>query len=251
MNPGGGPVRVTFLGTGDAFSANGSHQAGYLIQGADTSVLLDAGAGLLAAMRRLDLDPGVVDLVLISHLHGDHFCGVPFLLLDYLYNTRRHRPLRIAGPPGTARRVLDVFRNLYGSWEEKQPAFSLQFTELQPEHAVDLAGVGVDSFAVPHQDAELSLGLCVTLAGRRILYSGDTGWTERLVERSHDTDLFICECSFFDTRLPMHLDYPRIAEHRARFGTRRLILTHLGREVHARRADIDAELAYDGLRVEL
>jgi hypothetical protein len=61
--------------------------------------------------------------------------------------------------------------------------------------------------------------------------------------------LFICECCYFETRLPFHLDYPRIAEQRARFGSRRLILTHLGREVLARRHEVEVETARDGLVV--
>jgi hypothetical protein len=48
-----------------------------------------------------------------------------------------------------------------------------------------------------------------------------------------------------------HLDYPRLAENRDRFGAGRMVLTHLGREVLARRAQIDLELASDGLCVEI
>jgi ribonuclease BN (tRNA processing enzyme) len=109
----------------------------------------------------------------------------------------------------------------------------------------------VEPFRVPHQETEISLGLRLTVGGRALLYSGDTGWTEELIERSQHTDLFICECCYFDTRVPVHLDYPRLAEQRSRFGTRRLILTHLGREVQARRAEIEIEMAFDGMTVPL
>ena len=109
----------------------------------------------------------------------------------------------------------------------------------------------VDPFRVPHQENDISLGLQLTAAGCRILYSGDTGWTEELVARSQGTDLFICECSFYETRMATHLDYPRLAENRDRFGAGRMVLTHLGREVLARRAQIDLELASDGLCVEI
>ncbi len=123
--------------------------------------------------------------------------------------------------------------------------------ELYPEAAVQLGPVIVEPFRVPHQEKEISLGLRVTLEGRRVLYSGDTGWTEELVRRSEDTDLFICECCFYETRLPFHLDYPRIEENRTRFGTKRLILTHLGQEVLGRRDQLEMELACDGLIVDL
>ena len=91
------PVRVSFLGTGDAFSAGGRHQAGYLVQGDGTSFLLDIGSSTLGSMKQHGIDPSSIDLVLISHLHGDHFSGLPFLFLQYIYEQRRQRPLRIAG----------------------------------------------------------------------------------------------------------------------------------------------------------
>jgi ribonuclease BN (tRNA processing enzyme) len=109
----------------------------------------------------------------------------------------------------------------------------------------------VEPFRVPHQEKEISLGLRVSIAGRTLLYSGDTGWTEELITHSQDTDLFICECCFFETRRSFHLDYPRIAEHHARFGTQRLILTHLGREVLARRNEVEIEVAAEGLVVDV
>jgi ribonuclease BN (tRNA processing enzyme) len=104
---------------------------------------------------------------------------------------------------------------------------------------------------VPHQETEVSLGYRLTVDGKTILYSGDSRWTETLVTQSRGTDLFICECCFYETRVDFHLDYPRIAENRSRFGCRRLVLTHLGREVLAHRDEIGEELSYDGLSIEL
>ena len=109
----------------------------------------------------------------------------------------------------------------------------------------------VDPFRVPHQETEISLGFGIRIGASRILYSGDTGWTEELIVQADGTDLFVCECSFYETRLPFHLDYPRIAENQSRFGTGRLVLTHLGAEVLARPRDVDLELAHDGLIVSV
>ncbi|HYK90747.1 MAG TPA: MBL fold metallo-hydrolase, partial [Acidobacteriota bacterium] len=109
----------------------------------------------------------------------------------------------------------------------------------------------VDPFAVPHQEQGISLGLSLEVAGRRIVYSGDTGWTEELIARSADADLFICECSFYETRIPTHLDYPRLDQNRRRFSAQRMVLTHLGQEVLAHKGEIDMDLASDGLVIEL
>ena len=244
-------VRILFLGAGDAFSAGGRHQAGYLVSGDGTSILLDCGATTLASLKRESVPAGSIDAIFLSHLHGDHFSGLPFLFLEYTYAEPRRRPLRIAGPPGTADRVHELFRAMYRDAGSRPLPFEVDFVELKPGAQARTGSIVVDPFRVPHQQAELSLGFMVTLNGRRIVYSGDTGWTEDLISRSEGTDLFICECSFFQTKVDFHIDYPRIAENRHRFGTKRLILTHLGAEVLARRDEVDIDLAYDGLRIEL
>ncbi|MBP1686347.1 MAG: hypothetical protein H6Q33_2490 [Deltaproteobacteria bacterium] len=244
-------IRVTFLGSGDAFSAGGRHQAGYVVQSADGTLLLDCGASTLAAMKQRDILPGDVDHIFISHLHGDHFAGIPFLLLAYTYEQPRERPLRIAGPPGIEARVRGLFATVYKEIAARPLPFALQFTELAPGVPVALDSIHVVPFQVPHQETELSLGFRLDIGTRRIVYSGDTGWTEDLIVQSHQADLFICECCYFETRQPFHLDYPRIAEHRRRFTAKRIILSHLGGEVLARRNEIDMDLACDGLVVEI
>ncbi|MBM3790356.1 MAG: MBL fold metallo-hydrolase [Acidobacteria bacterium] len=244
-------IRVTFLGAGDAFCAGGKHQAGYLVQTGETAFLLDCGATTLASLKREKIDTGSIDQVFLSHLHGDHFAGLPFLFLEYMFEAPRRRPLRIAGPPGTEGRVADLFAAMYRDVSKKPLPFRLEFTELLPEQSLTLDGVAITPFRVPHQETEISLGLGVGIDGRRILYSGDTGWTEDLLRHSEDTDLFICECCFFETRVPFHLDYPCLWENRERFGTNRLVLTHLGREVLSRQREIELELATDGLTVAI
>lgn len=244
-------VRVSFLGAGDAFSAGGRHQAGYLVQGDGTSFLLDCGATTLASMKRDRIDPAVIDTIFISHLHGDHFAGLPYFFLEYTYEQPRERPLLIAGPPGTEERVWALYRAVYKENAEDKLPYPLEFIEMPPNQPVHVGPVEIQPFRVPHQERDISLGLRVAVGGRKLLYSGDTGWTNELITQSEDTDLFICECCFFETRLPIHLDYPRIEENRARFATKRMILTHIGREVLARSSQIDMEIASDGLIVEV
>jgi ribonuclease BN (tRNA processing enzyme) len=244
-------VRVRFLGTGDAFCTAGKHHASYLVQDAARSLLLDCGTTALASIKRDGIRAGVIDAVLISHLHGDHFAGLPFLFLEFVYVEPRSRPLLIAGPPGTEERVTSLFRAMYRDAASEPLPFPVDFVELQPGRQERRDGFVVDPFRVPHQTIDVSLALHLELDGCRILYSGDTGWTEDLVRYSAGTDLFISECTFFDTRIGTHLDYLRIAENRGRIQTRRLILSHLGAEVVSHRNEIDIELAYDGLSLDL
>jgi ribonuclease BN (tRNA processing enzyme) len=237
-------VTVTFLGTGDSFAAGGRGQAAYLVQGGGNTILLDCGPTALMALKRSGTPSACLDAIVISHLHGDHFGGIPFFLLEYVYMEPRRRVLTIAGPPGIEERVLSLANQMFpGSFVPLLDM--LQFCEMKPGSTMSLSGTELEAFEVPHQEKALSLGLLVTTDGKRILYSGDSGWTEELVTRSAGTDLFICECSFFDTRLSMHLDYPTLLHNRDRLKTKRLVLTHLGQEVLARKDEVVLDIAED------
>lgn len=246
-----GAIEVLFLGAGDAFCSGGRHQAGYLVVGPDRLLLLDCGATTLAALHRHQIDVSGIDAVFLSHLHGDHFGGLPFLFLEWIYQVKRKRPVAVFGPPGTAERVSTLFRTLYRDVGSRPLPFEVHYREMLPGQCVEIAGGSLVPFRVPHQQEELSFGVSVNVAGRRIVYSGDTGWTEELIQQSDGCDLFICECSFFGTVVPNHLAYVTLEAVHERFRCRRMILTHLGREVLAQRGSLRWQLAYDGLRVRL
>lgn len=244
-------LRVTFLGAGDAFSAGGRCMAAYLVETASAAVLVDCGPTALLALKRKGRNGDGIDAVILSHLHGDHFAGLPFLFLEYVYNRPRTRPLVIAGPPGTEESVRTVYRAMYRELSARPTPFEVIYREMQPEEKCEVAGFRVHPFRVPHQENEISLGLRIQAGGRTLLYSGDSGWTEAFVEHSRGANLFICECCNFETRVDFHLDYPRIAANRARLGCDRLILTHIGQEVLARLSEVAEEVADDGLSVEV
>jgi ribonuclease BN (tRNA processing enzyme) len=101
-------VRVRFLGSGDAFSSGGRLQTCFHLEGGEEPLLIDCGASVLAALKREGLDPAGIGFVALSHLHGDHFGGLPWLILDGRF-AGRERPLEIAGPPTTRERLKQVF----------------------------------------------------------------------------------------------------------------------------------------------
>jgi ribonuclease BN (tRNA processing enzyme) len=243
--------RVVFLGTGDAFSAGGQLQSAYLIQSCGTSLLIDCGPSALASLNRHSIPAGPIDTVLLSHFHGDHFAGLPFLFLHFVHVEPRSKPLRIIGPPEVESRVMLLFRAMYPDTAAQPLPFELQFIEAKPGKLLHLGDIRIEAFPVPHQNHPPSYGYEIRSDDRKIVYSGDTGWTEDLIVHAEYSDLFICECSFFETRMATHLDYPRIEENFNRFGSKRIVLTHLGQEVLKRRRDIKIEMATDGLTLTL
>jgi ribonuclease BN (tRNA processing enzyme) len=244
-------VRVTVLGSGDAFGSGGRLHSAYLIEAPGTAFLLDCGPSVLQSMKRLGRDPAALDGVLVSHLHGDHFAGIPFLFMEYRYEATRSRPLVVRGPRETERRVRALFAALYEQTAAEPLPFPVRYEEMTPGGTYASGGVTITAFAVPHAPELVALGYRIEVGGRSILYSGDSAWTPEFVAQSRDVDLFLCECSTYETRLPIHISYPEIAAHAAELGCRRLVLSHLGREPLRHLGEITLECARDGMTFDL
>jgi ribonuclease BN (tRNA processing enzyme) len=212
--------------------------------------LIDCGASSLVAMKRLGVDPSAVETVFLSHLHGDHFGGLPFLVLDGQF-ARRAGPLRIAGPPGVEARVREAMEVLFPGSSRVARTFALEFLELPERRETRVGGLAVTAYPVVHASGAPALALRVTAGGKVIGYSGDTEWTESLVEAARGADVFVCEAYFFEKRVKYHLDWRTLVEHRHRLECRRLILTHMSEDM-LRRLPLDGvEWAEDGLTVTL
>jgi ribonuclease BN (tRNA processing enzyme) len=244
------PVTLRFLGSGDAFGSGGRFQTCMHLSGADGAVLIDCGASSLIAMKRDGVDPGEVSAVLLSHLHGDHFGGVPFLILDAQF-ARRTQPLLVAGPPGVRSRVEAAMEVLFPGSTSVQRKFDVEFIELAGREATRVGPAMVTAFPVVHASGAPPYALRVEYGGRTIAYSGDTEWTESLIEAARGADLFVCEAYMFDRPVRFHLDYKTVEAQAERLGARRIILTHMGRDMLAREAEARFERAHDGLVLTL
>jgi ribonuclease BN (tRNA processing enzyme) len=240
-------MTLTCLGTSDAFGTAGRHCAGYLVETEASRLLVDAGPSVLSALKAVGRATDEIDAVLLSHLHGDHFGGVPFLLLEYMYEAPRRRPLVVVGPLGTEARVFELFRALYADAGRDPVPFPLHFVELDGSDVHEVGDVRLETFAVPHMRTGLALGLRLRSPSRTLTYSGDTAWTPLLIDASRGADLFLCECSTFETPVPGHIRYPEIEANRRRMECGDLVLTHLGHEMRARGAELPETLANDGL----
>lgn len=201
-------------------------------------------------MKRFDIDPSNIDAVVISHLHGDHFGGLPFLILDGQFS-RRKRPLVIAGPPGIEERLLQTMEVLFPGSAQTRQKYALSFLELQENVKTALGALAVTPFRVVHASGAPAYALRVALSGKIVAYSGDTEWTDALVDAADGADLFICEAYHFDKQVKFHLDYATLMAHREELRCQRFILTHMSSGMLSRIGEIDAECAEDGLLIEL
>ena len=244
-------MRVTVLGSGDAFGSGGRAHSAYLIEAPGTTFLVDCGPSVLQSLKHGGHDPGPINFVLVSHLHGDHFGGIPFLFMEYRYESPRTRPFAVYGPPDTERRVRGLFAALYEQPAGEMLPFPMRYGEIVPGCPATIDGVRIVPFAVSHVAELVCLGYRIEVAGRVIVYSGDSGWTDEFLTQARGADLFLCECSTYETRLPIHLSYPEIAARVRELGCRRLVLTHLGREPLRHLGELTLECAWDGMTLDL
>jgi len=244
---------VIFVGTSDAFGAGGRRQSAIVLRGSSGSLLLDCGATTGSGLHELDIAFDEIDAILISHFHGDHFGGVPLLLLAALYQDVRKRPLWIAGPPGVEARVRRLASAMGHALEGREWSFPIRFEELPAGRRCSVGPARVESFETHHSPDAVPHGLLIDPGSLKIAYSGDTGWFDALPAHVAGSDLFICECTYHRNQsgFEYHLSHEELCEHRARFDCGRMVITHLGDEMSGRRESSDFEAADDGLTLKL
>jgi ribonuclease BN (tRNA processing enzyme) len=246
-------VTVTFAGSGDAFGSGGRYQACIHLRAPDGPViLLDCGATSLTALKASGLDPGEIGTVFVSHLHGDHFGGLPFLILDGQF-TRRTSPLTVAGPPGIGERLRQAMEVSFPGSSDVERRFAVDVVELTPGDPTTAGGLGVTSWEVNHPSGAPALALRLSIGGAVIAYTGDTAWTGGLVTVADGADLLIAEAYYYDKVIPYHLCYADLVTHRTELTSRRIVLTHMSADMLARAhaGQLDDEAAHDGLVIEL
>jgi ribonuclease BN (tRNA processing enzyme) len=247
-------MRLTVIGCGDAFGSGGRANTCFLVETAATTIALDFGATSLVALRQLGIDPNQIDAVMLSHLHGDHFGGLPFLFLDAQFDSHREKPLTVIGPIGTAERVKAAMEVFFPKSSTNKWRFGLDFVDLPCRTDHRFLNLAVWTAEVVHPSGAPSTAVRLSDGERTLVYSGDTSWTETLVEIAPGADLFIIECYRLSGAPVAHLSLEEIEANRARFGARRIMLTHMSAPVLEKLADIEARgyvTAHDGLIVEI
>jgi ribonuclease BN (tRNA processing enzyme) len=126
----------------------------------------------------------------------------------------------------------------------------LEFITLEPRRGTVVHGLTEAAFPVVHYTPEAT-ALRMTVAGKTIAYSGDTGWTDTLLQVAADADLFICQTYTIDIAQWGMVNYRALRAHRARLTCRRLVLTHVGPQMQTRLAEVEEEVASDGLIITL
>lgn len=244
-------VKVTFVGSGDAFGAGGRFQTCLLIDSPGLRVALDFGASSLVALNRLDLAHNSIDAVVLTHIHGDHCGGLPFMLMDAMLGAKRTTPLTIAGPVDTKSRLAHVSSALLPGIETMTPKFPVDYIEMETLRDYSVRGMKIKTFPADHTKATNPTAVRIEIGGKIIAYTGDGDWTEHMPALAEGADLLVAECYFFSKHIKFHLNYPTIKERRDELRAKRLVLTHMATDMLKHAASVPEETAHDGLVIEL
>jgi len=239
------------VGTGDAFGSGGRFNSCYHLRYGDEQMLLDCGCSSLIGLQRCGIDPAGIDTIVISHLHGDHFGGIPFLLLEAKFVSQRQRPLTLIGPPGLEAQVNAAVEALYPGSVADGFAFPLVFKALQPGTALRQRGFQIGSCLAKHGSSADVFALQVEVGGRKVAFSGDTEWVDGLIDLAAGSDIMLAECFAYSQPAPSHLDYQTLLQKRHLLRSKRLLLTHMGPEMLAKIDELAFETVADGQLIQL
>jgi ribonuclease BN (tRNA processing enzyme) len=247
-------MQLTILGSGDAFGSGGRFHTCFRLANMKNTVLIDCGASTSVALRVHNVDPETIDGIILSHLHGDHFGGIPLFLIDAQYMTRRNRPLVIAGPPGSRERINTAVEAFFPGSLAAGWRFPWEVLEIPVGVPTDVLGLNVTTAEVIHNSGAPSTALRVTDGTRTFAYSGDTQWTDALLPIAKGADLFICECFDYDRELNGHLNWKTLSGKIKDFAAKRVMVTHMNPTMLAhldepRQAGV--LIAEDGLKLDL
>jgi ribonuclease BN (tRNA processing enzyme) len=193
-------------------------------------VLVDCGGTTLKNLKVQGRDPNDIDLLLITHLHGDHFGGFPFLYLEQMFLGRRDRDFHVLGPPHVQERLEGVVDLFYGASIAEHANFEIRWQEIRPGETAEVIGVTVEAFAANHLEPP-EQALCLRVTGRdgtRIAFSGDTEPCEGLREAADGADLLVAECSGMRPPCGPHCTWEDWKDLLPGLGAKRVMLTHLG-----------------------
>lgn len=242
-------VTITVIGSGDASSSGGRLASAYLLQSSSMGILVDCGPTTLLGLKKSQLPVSFIDCIMVTHFHGDHFGGIPFLLLD-ARQQKRTKALTLVTPPGGEEKIRNLCELMYPGTDLLE-GFPVHFQEYDRRVMEFGEKIKVEAFPVEHKKETQPHGLRIAMGEKVIAFSGDSGWSENLLKLSANSDLFFCECTMFDHTMQGHLSYKELLLLNKKITCKRILLTHLGEEILSKLDMVRLGTTIDGMVIRI
>lgn len=235
-------IEIIILGSGTVVPSLRRNSPGYCIKVNGEPLLFEMGAGMTWRLLRADLDYRNLHKLFVSHRHPDHCSDLIsfFFAMNYTPGFRREAPFELYAPTGFKKIMKQLFEPF--PWMEPKH-FVLNVHEVEK---TEIPGKNwtIRSMPTVHGDVP-AVTYRLETEGKVIVYSGDSGYCDDLIENARNADLFIVECSYPENMelKGVHLNAREVAEVANRAKAKRLVLTHL--YPHCDEQDIVAQIQKD------
>jgi len=223
-------LEITFLGSGNAFAADGRYWSSFLV---DKKYLFDAPPTLLPHLKQLRVPLPDIEVIFLTHHHGDHFMGVPFLFLEYLYMTERSNDLYIVGPPGVREWIEDFADRCYPNIT-RDAGYRRIYVDAVPRKQQQAGAISFWSVPMNHvKESMEAFGYRAKINGKTVAYTGDTMFCDEIIELADGSDVFVVDCTYNEGCGPEHMGLDDVKVIRKRIAPETMmVLTHLGGQPH-------------------
>jgi ribonuclease BN (tRNA processing enzyme) len=220
-------MEITVVGSGTVVPRLIRRQSCVAVEAGGEMLVFDLGSGAVRGMLHADLDPFAVDRIFFTHFHPDHTVDVVPLLFAMKYGAReqRTRPLYLAGPE-PFQRFWEAVTGVWGEFMLVQ--YPAQISELPHECPAPLELPGCLVSWAPAKHRPESIAYRLETGDAAFVYTGDTEYSDSVVELARGAHTLLVECSFpDDSPVPGHLTPSSAARIASVAGVERVVLTHV------------------------
>ena len=219
-------MELTFLGSANAFAAEGRYWSSFIVNG---KYVFDAPPTLLPHLKQLGVSLPDIEVIFITHHHGDHFVGLPFLMLEYVYMTERTKDLTIVGPPGCEAWLEDFAERVYPNILSRSK-YKRTYIDADPGREQQAADVTFQAYLMNHvgeSGGPGAFGYRVRIGDKTVAYTGDTMFCEEAIKLGEGADVYVVDCTYSDGCGPEHMGLDDVKKIRKRLPPETaIILTH-------------------------
>lgn len=220
-------MQITIVGTGTVVPSLRRRQSCVVVHAGGETLVFDLGSGAVRGMLQADLDPFAVDRIFFTHFHPDHTVdAVPLLFaINHGSREKRTRPLHVAGPEPFVEFWTSLMK-VWGKWMAGDYATLLSELPRECPSPIELAGCHLSWAPAEHRRESIAYRL--DAGYNAFVYTGDTEYSESIVELARDADTLLIECAVpDDTPMPGHLTPSGAASIAREAGVKRVVLTHI------------------------